>query len=132
MAGRGADRAKLVALWILPPAVLAAGLGGSLPVVVLGALIVWSVAELSIMPVLAHQAIEAAGSVAGPVQNAAANAGIALGGLAGAGVVALGGVAATPFAAAGVLAAVALWVSVGQTVANDLARSRRDRMPSLR
>jgi DHA1 family inner membrane transport protein len=132
MAGRGATRAKLVALWILPPAVLVAGLGGSVPLVVFGALVVWSVAELSIMPVLAHEAIESAGSVAGPVQNAAANAGIALGGLAGAGVVALGGVQATPYAAAAVLGAVALWVSVRQTVANDLARSRRDRMPSLR
>jgi MFS transporter, DHA1 family, inner membrane transport protein len=132
MAGRGADRAKLLALWILPPAVLVTGLGGSVPAVVLGALVVWSVAELSIMPVLAHEAIEAAGSVAGPVQNAAANAGIAIGGLAGAGVVALGGVQATPYAGAAVLAAVALWVSVRQTVAKDLARSRRERMPSLR
>jgi predicted MFS family arabinose efflux permease len=102
------------------------------PAVVFGALVVWSVAELSIMPVLAHQAIEAAGSVAGPVQNAAANAGIAIGGLAGAGVVAAGGVQATPYAGAAVLAGVAVWVSVRQAVANDLARSRRDRIPSLR
>jgi DHA1 family inner membrane transport protein len=133
MAGRGADRAKLVALWILPPAVLVAGLGGSVPLIVFGALVVWSVAELSIMPVLAHQAIEAAGSVAGPVQNAAANAGIAIGGLAGAAVVAARGVEATPFAGAAVLAGVALWATVRQAAAaNDLARSRRDRIPSLR
>jgi len=108
LAGNGSRRAQVAAVWVLPPAVLVIGLGGSIVPVVFLALVVWSAAQISVFPALTHEAIEAGGSVAGPAQNAAANAGIAAGGLIGGAVVAGLGVAAAPFVAAGLLAAVAL------------------------
>jgi DHA1 family inner membrane transport protein len=108
LAGRGSRRAKVAAIWVLPPALLVVGLGGAVVPVVFAALIVWSMAQISMFPALTHEAIEAGGSVAGPAQNAAANAGIASGGLIGGAVVSGLGVAAAPFVAAGLLTVVAL------------------------
>jgi DHA1 family inner membrane transport protein len=125
LAGGGSRRAKVAAIWVLPPAVLVVGLGGSIVPVVFAALIVWSTAQISMFPALTHEAIEAGGSVAGPAQNAAANAGIAAGGLIGGAVVSGLGVAAAPFVAAGLLTAVAVTFTLAPAVSGARLRASR-------
>lgn len=114
LGGRLADRAPdlglLIGPWVVVLALVLLGLGGGALEVALVLLVVWGLAQLATLPIATARAVAAGGTVAATVNNASANAGIALGGFIGGALIGPLGPGVLPWASAAVVAVTAVGV----------------------